>query len=165
MLKKYRYHYGLVNMLSKKHCYDGRTAAFKAGSLDIMTRRDYAERLTAKFNQEIQSTHFGDAHYYNNPPRCRSVYCLVDLPVTVRVQHVMATNIVMEKITDTKQLPKNAQNKKQLISDGAFTISATDLEDIHNEIRRRTYLDYFEEPADDELDEDSGEYSDCESNC
>ena len=47
-----------------------------------------------------------DAHYYDNPPRCRSVYCLVDLPVTVRVQHVMATNIVMEKITDTKKLPK-----------------------------------------------------------
>ena len=75
-----------------------------------------------------------DAHFYDNPPRCQSVYCLVNLPVKVRVQHVMATNIVMEKITDTKQLPKNAQNKKQLISDGVFTISATDLEDIHNEI-------------------------------
>ena len=24
-----------------------------------MTRRDYAERLLAKFNEEIQSTHFG----------------------------------------------------------------------------------------------------------
>ena len=106
-----------------------------------------------------------DAHFYNNPPRCRSVYYLMDLSVKVRVQHVMATNIVMEKITDTKQLPKNAQNKKKLISDGAFTISATDLEDIHNEIRRRTYLDYFEEPSDDEFDEDSGEYSDDESNC
>ena len=106
-----------------------------------------------------------DAHYYDNPPCCQSVYCLFDLPVTVRVQHVMATNIVMEKITDTKQLPKNAQNKKQLISDGAFTISATDLEDIHNEIWRIAYLDIFEEPADDEFDEDSGEYSDDESNC
>ena len=77
----------------------------------------------------------------------------------------MATNIVMERITDTKQLPKNAQNKKQLISDGVFTISATDLEDIQNEIRRRTYLDYFEEPADNEFDADSGEYSDDESHC
>ena len=26
-----------------------------------MTRRDYAEHLTAKFNQEIQSTHFGQS--------------------------------------------------------------------------------------------------------
>ena len=106
-----------------------------------------------------------DAHYYDNPPRCRSVYCLVDQAVTVRVQHVMATNIVMEKITDIKQLPKNAPNKKKLISDGAFTISASDLEDIHNEIRRRTCLDYFEESSDDDFDEDSGEYSDDESNC
>ena len=61
MLKKYRYHYALVKMLSKKYCYDGRTAAFKAARLDVMTRRDYAERLLAKFNNEIQCTHFGQS--------------------------------------------------------------------------------------------------------
>ena len=32
---------------------------FKAAACDIMTRRDYAERLWAKFNKEIQSDHFG----------------------------------------------------------------------------------------------------------
>ena len=48
-------------MLSKKYCYDGRTAAFKAARLDVMTRRDYPERLLAKFNNEIQCTHFGQS--------------------------------------------------------------------------------------------------------
>ena len=46
-----------------------------------------------------------------------------------------------------------------------ISVFLIDLEDIHNEIRRRTSLDYFEEPADDEFEEDSGEYSDDESNC
>ena len=36
-----------------------RVLAFNLGSNDIMTRRDYAERLLAKFNEEIQSNHFG----------------------------------------------------------------------------------------------------------
>ena len=45
-------------MLSKKYCYNGSTSAFKAAHLDIMTRRDYAECLLAKFNKEIQSTRF-----------------------------------------------------------------------------------------------------------
>ena len=53
MLKQYRYHYALVKMLSKKYYYDERAAAFKAACLDVMTRRDYAERLLAKFNNEI----------------------------------------------------------------------------------------------------------------
>ena len=40
-------------------CYLARVDAFKQQSNGIMTRRDYAERLLAKFNEEIQSTHFG----------------------------------------------------------------------------------------------------------
>ena len=71
----------------------------------------------------------------------------------------------MEKITDAKQLPKNAQNKKKLISDGAFMISASDLEDIHNEISHRDALDFLEEQDEEEYDEDSGDDSDDESNC
>ena len=59
MLLKYRYHAALVKMLSKSVCYLSRVSAFKGQSNDIMTRRDYAERLLAKFNEEIQSTHFG----------------------------------------------------------------------------------------------------------
>ena len=59
MLLKYRYHAALVKMLSKSVCYLARVSAFKGQSNDIMTRRDYAERLLAKFNEEIQSTHFG----------------------------------------------------------------------------------------------------------
>ena len=59
-----------------------------------------------------------DAHYYDNPPRCRSVYCLVDLPVTVRVQHVMATNIVMEK----SQAPSNYQKMHKTRKNSFLTV-------------------------------------------
>ena len=59
MLLKYRYHAALVKMLSKSVCYQSRVSAFNQGSNDIITRRDYAERLLAKFNEEIQPTHFG----------------------------------------------------------------------------------------------------------
>ena len=59
MLLKYKYHYGLVKMLSKNQCFEPRKNTFKAAACDIMTRRDYAERLSAKFNKEIQSDHFG----------------------------------------------------------------------------------------------------------
>ena len=59
ILQKYKYHYGLVKMLSKNLCFEPRKLTFKAADSDIMTRRDYAERLSAKFNKEIQSDHFG----------------------------------------------------------------------------------------------------------
>ena len=106
-----------------------------------------------------------DACFYNSPPSCPSFYYLMDQTVKVRVQHVLATQIAMEKITDTKQFPRNTRNKKAYIERGVFTISACDLEDIHNEIRRRDALDFLEEQDDKEYDEDSGDDSDDESNC
>lgn len=58
MLLKYRYHYGLVKVLSKRLCHDIRKAAFKAALCNIIKIRDYAECLAAQFNLEIESTHF-----------------------------------------------------------------------------------------------------------
>lgn len=94
-----------------------------------------------------------------------SFYYLTDHTVKVRVQHVLGTQIEMGKITDTKQFPRNTRNKKAYIERGVFTISACDLEDMHNEIRRRDALDFLEEQDDEEYDEDSGDNSDDESNC
>ena len=45
MLLKYKYHYGLVQMVSKNQCFEPRKNTFKADACDIMTRRDSAERL------------------------------------------------------------------------------------------------------------------------
>ena len=69
----------------------------------------------------------------------------MDQIVKVRVQHVSAIQIKMEKITDPKQFPRNTRNKKVYIERGVFTISACNLEDIYNEIRRRDALDFLEE--------------------
>ena len=59
MLLKYKYHYGLVKMILENQCFEPRKNIFKAADCDIMTRRDYTEQLSAKFNKEIQSDHFG----------------------------------------------------------------------------------------------------------
>ena len=89
----------------------------------------------------------------------------MDQTVKVRVQHVLATQIEMEKITDTKQFPRNTRNKKAYIDRGVFTISASDLEDIHNEIRCRDALDFIEEPDEEEFHEDSDDNNDDKTNC
>ena len=78
---------------------------------------------------------------------------------------MLAAQIVMERIIATKQLPRNTPNKKAFVARGVFTISASDLEDIHNEIRRRDTLDFIEEPDEEEILEDSGDNSDDERNC
>jgi hypothetical protein len=58
-LKKYSYHRPHVIILVKKHCGAMRMEAFKNTS--VKTRRDYAERLSAAFDLEIQSEHFGNS--------------------------------------------------------------------------------------------------------
>lgn len=57
-LARYTYHYGLVKMLSKKICYDVRSVAFMNAPYNVVTRRDYAEHISAQFNNEIQVIHF-----------------------------------------------------------------------------------------------------------
>jgi hypothetical protein len=59
-LEKYAYHIHHVQILSQDFCGKDRFDAFKKRPGDVNTRRDYAERLSAKFNLEIQSDHFGN---------------------------------------------------------------------------------------------------------
>lgn len=56
---KYRYHGGLVKIFSKHRGYELWQTAFLAYPHYVMTRRDYTEHLVAPFNEEINSTHFG----------------------------------------------------------------------------------------------------------
>jgi hypothetical protein len=58
--EKYAYHIHDVRTLPKDFCGKERFEAFKKRPGDVNTRRDYAERLSAKFNLEIQSDHFGN---------------------------------------------------------------------------------------------------------
>ena len=60
MLEKLCYHLPHVIILSKHHCGEMRRAAILCNNHDLFTRRDYADRLVAAFELEIQSGHFGD---------------------------------------------------------------------------------------------------------
>jgi hypothetical protein len=61
-LEKYAYHSPHVKILSKQEtqCGSTRMKAFLSRPGSIKTIRDYAERLLATFNLEIQSSHFGN---------------------------------------------------------------------------------------------------------
>ena len=58
-LKKYAFHLPHVIYLSKNNRGRLRKEDFLSRPNDVMCRRYYAERLTAKLNNEIQSSHFG----------------------------------------------------------------------------------------------------------
>jgi hypothetical protein len=57
---KLAYHIPHVIILSKNHCGNMRWLIFEKYAHSIKTHRDYAERLLAIFNLEIQSSHFGN---------------------------------------------------------------------------------------------------------
>ena len=59
-LKKYASHLAIVIILCKRCCGKQRQEAFESNIGDLKTIRDYAERLAAKFNLEIQEEHFGN---------------------------------------------------------------------------------------------------------
>ena len=56
-MTRYKYHYFLRIMLSKRNVEDVRLINLLVG--EMMSSRDYAERLLMKFHMEIQSEHFG----------------------------------------------------------------------------------------------------------
>ena len=56
-MTRYKYHYFLRIMLSKRNVEDIRLINLLVG--EMMSSRDYAERLLMKFHMEIQSEHFG----------------------------------------------------------------------------------------------------------
>jgi len=59
LIEKVAFHLPHVIMLSKNYCGKMRKDLLLTRPNDIVTRRDYAERLAGKFNMEIQSQHFG----------------------------------------------------------------------------------------------------------
>ena len=93
-------------------------------------------------------------------PQCNYIYYIMEDTVQVRVQYVIVTGIVMLTIKQTNEFPKKVGNKKikQSYTDkGTFTIEKSDLEEIHQEIRRRDTLGYVEE---EEEEEESDQKSD-----
>ena len=106
--------------------------------------------------------------WYDTFPKCTDIYYVMDTEVAVRVQYVLATGILMPQVRDKKEFPRYAGKaiaKQGYIDRGAFKISASDLEDIHQERRRRDTLDYVEESNEEETteetDDESGDESDC----
>ena len=59
MLDKYAYHRHHVILLGKYETAEDRKKALRPG--DVETTRDYAERLSFEFNNEIMSQHFGNS--------------------------------------------------------------------------------------------------------
>ena len=59
-LEKYIYHIHYVQILSKNNCGKRREHACFSKAGNILSIRDYAERMSANFNLEIQSEHFGN---------------------------------------------------------------------------------------------------------
>ena len=60
LLEKYIYHVHYVQILSKDHCGKLRKNACYSKPGNILSIRYYAERMSANFNLEIQSEHFGN---------------------------------------------------------------------------------------------------------
>ena len=101
-----------------------------------------------------------DAVFYDKIPQCNYIYYIMEEKIQVRVQYVIVTGIVMPTITQTNEFPKKVGNKKikqSYIDKGAFTIDKSDLEEIHQEIRRRDTLDYVEDDEEEESDQDSND--------
>jgi hypothetical protein len=59
-LEAYTFHQPRVRILSKNGCGNLRNDAFSNHISSVKTRRDYAEAISAVFNFEIQSDHFGN---------------------------------------------------------------------------------------------------------
>ena len=59
-LEKFIYHIFYVQVLSKNICGKMRSERCLSIPGDILSVRDYAERLSAHFNLEVQSYHFGN---------------------------------------------------------------------------------------------------------
>jgi hypothetical protein len=60
VLEKFAYHLPYVKILSKNGCGASRKQAFLNLPLSVYSHRDYAERLSAVFNDQAQSDHFGN---------------------------------------------------------------------------------------------------------
>jgi len=104
-----------------------------------------------------------DAVYYNKVLRAKGWYTrsTPGIKVVVRMQHVVAANLLLEAIDESNKLP-NACNKKHAAQLGAMRISDHDHEVIMEEARRRDLLEHDEleqleedEEAESEVEADS----------
>jgi hypothetical protein len=59
-MDSYKYHYTHVRLLSKTGVGGERISAFLNDPSSILTKRDYAESIEAKMNDEIQGDHYGE---------------------------------------------------------------------------------------------------------
>ena len=59
-IQKLEFHIPHVQILGKNHCGDSRWTAFKRRESfqDVLCRRDYAERVVASFDHQIQSEYY-----------------------------------------------------------------------------------------------------------
>jgi hypothetical protein len=60
LMDSYKYHYTHVRLLSKTGVGGERISAFLNDPSSILTKRDYAESIEAKMNDEIQGDHYGE---------------------------------------------------------------------------------------------------------
>ena len=60
LIKKYKYHNFLVKLLSRRGVGDGRHAAMMDGTASVLTKRDFAEAISAAMFGEVQSERYGD---------------------------------------------------------------------------------------------------------
>ena len=72
---------------------------------------------------------------------------------------------IMRVICNRLSKSRHAPQKQACIDRGAFMISASDLENIRNEIRHRDTLDYITESDEEEISDHHGDESDDESDC
>ena len=64
-IQKLAFHLPHVRILGTNHCGEMRRTAFKQSELfqDVLCRRDYAERLVARFDNQIQPEYYGGNRY------------------------------------------------------------------------------------------------------
>ena len=106
--------------------------------------------------------------YWSRVPRTARFYTTNELQYEeiIQVKHIVAANVLMEKISDKNKLPNGYPHhlKHKAINDGARSISSDSYEEIKDEISRREPLDHEYIVESDESDEEDAPSEDDSSN-
>ena len=106
--------------------------------------------------------------YWSRVPRTARFYTTNELQYEeiIQVKHIVAANVLMEKISDKNKLPNGYPRhlKHKAINDGARSISSDSYEEIKDEISRRELLDHEYIVESDESDEEDAPSEDDSSN-
>jgi hypothetical protein len=92
-LEKYAHHIAHVKILSKTDCGMMRQSSFEQNPGGLKTRHDYAERLSAVFADEIQSSHFGNGRLMSIEGSSVESFDSLDLEAFMRGE-IVARNMV-----------------------------------------------------------------------